>query len=124
MDSLACNYDPLVNFQVDELCCYPGLCNNRNIEDVCPQLKGNSFDFSLFPNPSADKVTLNVISGVQTKIEYNVYNYHGFKMIQELVPAAPLNYSNEIDLTNFNAGIYYMRVITDLGEQQKLFIKL
>ncbi len=124
MDTLACNYNPLANFQVDELCCYPGLCNNRNIEDVCPQLKGNSFDFSLFPNPASESVTLNVISGVQTSIEYFLYNYHGMVMQNEYIQSAPLNYSIGLELSNLNPGIYQVRVVTEIGEQNKLFVKL
>ncbi len=124
MDTLACNYNPLANFQDDELCCYPGLCNNRNIEDVCPQLKGNSFDFSLFPNPASESVTLNVISGVQTSIEYFLYNYHGMVMQNEYIQSAPLNYSIGLELSNLNPGIYQVRVVTEIGEQNKLFVKL
>ena len=124
MDTLACNYDPAVNLDVPALCCYPGWCSNRNIEEVCPQLKGNSFDFSVFPNPASESITLNVINGVSSDLTYTVYNSHGVVMIQNAVSNAPFNYSNEIDLTSISPGIYQMKVVTSLGEQHKLFVKL
>lgn len=123
-DTLACNYDPAANLNVPELCCYPGWCNNRNIEEVCPALKGNSFDFSVFPNPASERIMLNVISGVSSNLNYRIYNSYGVVMIENLVADAPLNYSNEIDLTTISPGIYQMKVITSLGEQHKLFVKL
>jgi hypothetical protein len=45
-------------------------------------------------------------------------------MAQQTVSEAPLNYSKEIDLSNFSPGIYSVNVITNIGEQHKLFIKL
>lgn len=124
MDTLACNYDPEVNLNIEVLCCYPGWCNNRNIEEVCPQLKGNSFDFSVYPNPTNGNITLNVINGVSSNLEYIVYNSYGVTMIQNSMVNAPLNYSSEIDMSGISPGIYQMKVLTDQGEQHKLFVKL
>jgi hypothetical protein len=124
MDTLACNFDPLVNMNVAALCCYPGWCSNRNIEEVCPQLKGNSFDFSLYPNPTAGNLNLNVITGVSSHVEYIIYNSYGVEMIRNSVANPPLNYSKEIDLSAISPGIYQLKVITSLGEQHKLFVKL
>ncbi len=124
MDTLACNYDPDVNLNVSELCCYPGWCNNRNIEEVCPQLKGNSFDFAVYPNPTNGNITLNVINGISSNLEYIVYNSYGVAMIQNPIANAPLNYINEIDLSGISPGIYQMKVLTSQGEQHKLFVKL
>jgi len=40
---MACNYDPNANFNIPELCCYPGLCGDRDIAVVCPQLSSEVF---------------------------------------------------------------------------------
>jgi len=124
LDTLACNYDPEANFNVEDLCCYPGWCSNRNIEEVCPKLKGYSSDFTTFPNPVQDAFTLNVISGTNTDIEYILYNYYGVVMRQKKINSAPLNYSETIDLSGIAQGIYHLRVITIHGEQQQLLVKI
>lgn len=124
MDSLACNYDVIANTPDLYNCCYPGFCNERDIEQVCPQLKGNSFDVNIFPNPATDGITLNVISGVQTNLEYWIYNYSGVLMSHELMANAPLNFSRYIPLVGFENGIYQMRVSGISGIENKLFVKL
>jgi hypothetical protein len=124
MDSLACNYDPAANYNMAELCCYPGWCGGRDIEEVCPTLKGNSFDFSLYPNPTNNNVTLNVVNGVSSNLSYTIFNSYGVTMKTYSLPQAPLNYSEEISLEEFVPGIYDVKVTTDQGEQHKLFVKL
>ena len=124
MDSLACNYDPTVNLHLTELCCYPGWCSNRNIEEVCPQLKGSSFDFTLYPNPTSGNVTLNVINGESSSLEYFLLNSYGVEMRHRTIPGAPLNFIEEIDLSGISPGIYQVKVITDHGFQHQLFVRL
>ncbi len=123
-DSLACNFDPTANTNVSELCCYPGWCNNRNLEEVCPQLKGNSFDFTVFPNPASDMMTLNVINGVTSDLTYIIYNSYGTILKQRTMSQAPLNFSDVIDLSDITPGMYSVKVMTDQGEQHKLFVRL
>ena len=124
MDNLACNYDPLANVNLSSSCCYPGWCNDRNIEEVCPQLKGNSFDFSVFPNPASDQLNLNVISGFETFIQYSIFNTYGNLQLENEVENAPLNFSSTIDISDLVAGIYQIKVTTSQGQQSKLFVKL
>ncbi len=124
MDELACNYNPQANLNLEEICCYPGACDNRDLEAVCPQLKGESFDLTVFPNPAEEEITINVISGVENNVSYRVINAYGVVMFENMVNNAPLNYVDVVSLEGFPSGIYYVKVYTLLGEQSQLFIKL
>ncbi|MFM7104813.1 MAG: T9SS type A sorting domain-containing protein [Flavobacteriales bacterium] len=123
-DTLACNYDAEANTPDLYNCCYPGFCNERDIEQVCPHLKGASFDVSIFPNPATDVITLSAVSGVASNLEYWIYNYSGVLISQELIVNAPLNYSKTISLAGYENGIYQMKVSGISGMENKLFVKL
>jgi hypothetical protein len=124
MDSLACNYNPQANVQVDLLCCYPGFCAGRDIEEVCPQLKGNTFDIEVYPNPAQDELVLQVLSGATSDVEYVVYNYYGVEMLRRSVAQAPLNYVERLDVSGFTQGVYQVKVTGIDGDRNKLFVKL
>lgn len=121
MDSLACNYDPGANFELEGLCCYPGFCAERDIEQVCPQLKGSSFDFRVFPNPADATTAIQVISGVTSDVRIDISDYNGISLYSEFVPQAPLNYSTQINMTAFPSGIYLVRV-TGINETQHVML--
>jgi len=63
LDTVACNYDPLANFNVSQLCCYgPDSCNGLDVTIVCPDVSVNEAAIGartvLFPNPAGDAVTV------------------------------------------------------------------
>jgi hypothetical protein len=124
MDTLACNYDPQANVNVDLLCCYPGFCANLDIEEVCPQLKGNTFDVDVYPNPTQNELVLQVLSGVTSDVEYVIYNYYGIEMASRSISQAPLNYVERLDVSAFNQGIYQVKVSGVDGDRYKIFVKL
>jgi hypothetical protein len=124
LDTLACNFNPEANTADLYNCCYPGFCNERDIEQVCPHLKGASFDVTVFPNPANDFITLNAISGVVSNIEYWIYNYSGVLLNHELIANAPLNYSKTISLAGYDNGVYQIKVSGISGMENKLFVKL
>lgn len=123
-DPLACNYDPTANLNLAELCCYPGACEGRDLEAVCPQLKGESFDLNVFPNPTENVISINVISGVPNALRYQVLNAYGTVISEMEVENPPLNYVTSVDLESYPSGIYYVKVFTDLGNQSEILIKL
>jgi hypothetical protein len=123
-DSLACNYDAAVNFHVENLCCYPGFCQERDIEEVCPQLKGETFDFKLFPNPVIEKTFVQVISGVSSDVLIQVVDYNGIEVFSDRIIQAPLNYSTQIDFTDKPSGIYLVRVTGVEGVKNAMLVKL
>jgi hypothetical protein len=123
-DSLACNYDPLANVNVESICCYPGFCQERDLEEVCPQLKGESFDFKLYPNPVVESTFVQVISGVTSDLAIEVTDYNGVVVFSEIVNQAPLNYSAQIDFSDKPTGIYLVRVTGVEGVKNGMLVKL
>ena len=126
MDSMACNYDPAVNINVEELCCYPGFCADRNIEEVCPSLMGNDFDVNLYPNPTSGDITMNLISGIACNWNYEVYNTYGSVKLSGSFTTtdSELNVVLPLDLSNIDLGMYRLKVSNGDLSKHKLFIKL
>ncbi len=124
LDPEACNYDANANFNVPVLCCYPGFCADRDIEKVCPTLKGESFDFDVFPNPTEGVLTVNVISGSDTFVDVEVYNNYGVSQLKSRVENAGLNLIESFSLVDLPTGLYHVSVTTRFGKQTKLVVKL
>lgn len=123
-DTLACNYDALANMNVDALCCYPGFCQERDLEEVCPHLKGPTFDFEVYPNPTNDLVYIRVISGESSNLDIEIFNYHGVRVFSNSLASAPLNYSVTVNTGDFNSGIYYVKVSGLNSVQTSMLVKL
>lgn len=123
-DSLACNYDPLANFNIENICCYPGFCQERDLEDVCPQLKGESFDFKIYPNPVIESTFVQVISGVTSDLIIEITDYNGVVLFSENVSQAALNYSTQIDFSDEPSGVYLVRVTGVEGVKNGMLVKL
>jgi hypothetical protein len=123
-DSLACNYDPAVNVNVQALCCYPGSCAGRNIEEVCPSLMGNDFDIMAYPNPTESNISLNIISGIDGTWNYEIYNSYGSNMRSGTITSSDLNVIVPLEISDLVPGIYQMKVSNGGMSKHKLFIKL
>lgn len=68
-DTVACNFDPLANFNVSALCCYgPDSCNGLDFSIVCPDVGLNELvDDSgvvLYPNPVRDRLFVDIPLGL------------------------------------------------------------
>jgi hypothetical protein len=124
MDSLACNYDPLANLNVQELCCFPGSCLGRNIEEVCPSFMGNDFDILVYPNPTESNISLNIISGIDGTWNYEIYNSYGSNMTSGSITSSDLNVIVPLEISDLVPGIYEMKVSNGGMSKHKLFIKL
>jgi hypothetical protein len=124
-DTLACNYDSQANLNVSSLCCYPGACAGRNIEEVCPSLMGNDFDVNVYPNPTSDDMTMNIISGTTNgNWSYQVYNTYGSVKLSGLFTTTDLNVVLPLELSNLDPGMYQLKVSNGELSKHKLFIKL
>ncbi len=124
-DTLACNYDSQANLNIPSLCCYPGACAGRNIEEVCPSLMGNDFDVNVYPNPTSDDMTVNIISGVaNSNWSYEVYNTYGSVKLSGIFNTTDLNVVMPLDLSNLDPGMYQLKVSNGELSKHKLFIKL
>jgi hypothetical protein len=87
-------------------------------------LKGESFDFDIFPNPAENQLSVNVISGAATFTEIEVFNSYGVSKFFDRADNPGLNSIQTVDLQEFSSGLYYVSVTTLFGKQTKLFVKL
>ncbi len=111
MDSMACNFDAQANFNVQGLCCYPGLCNGRDIAEVCPVLLGESFEMDVYPNPSNDDFTMNIYSGMADQsIQYELFTAYGLSVLQKSLPAAEKVIGETLEVTHLENGLYHLKV--------------
>ena len=123
MDSMACNYDPEVNLNIENLCCYPGKCNNRDIAVVCPELRGDSFEFLLHPNPVNGTLYLDVYSGFLAPITYTIFNTFGVKIIEKTLDPALSITGEAIETSTLDNGLYHIQVEVGNIFLTQLFIK-
>lgn len=124
MDVFACNYDSSANYDVPALCCYPGFCQDRDLEEVCPHIKGESFDIEVFPNPAEQYVTLQIISGVESDTEIDITNYNGVSLYSDRLSSPALNFSKRIDVASWAPGVYHVRVKAINKVQHSILVKL
>jgi hypothetical protein len=124
MDVYACNYDSSANLDVPALCCYPGFCQDRDLEEVCPHIKGESFDIDVFPNPAEQYATLQIISGVESDTEIDITNYNGISLYSERLSSPALNFSKRIDVSSWAPGVYHVRVKAINKVQHSILVKL
>ena len=123
MDTMACNFDPSSNFMIKKLCCYPGMCNERDISIVCPEERGNSSEFKIHPNPTENNIFLNVVSGESNEINYTIYNSFGVVVLSKNLGEHLRIVNEEIDLSSLNEGIYHIRLSSGNQSDSKTFIK-
>jgi hypothetical protein len=123
MDSTACNYDPEVNISIEILCCFPGKCNNRDIAVVCPQLRGDDFEFLVHPNPVNELLYLDVYSGMLLPITYSIYNAFGIKILEKTLDPALVITGEVIETSNMGNGLYHIKVEIGNIVSTQLFVK-
>lgn len=118
-DTAACNYDSRVNFNVPQLCCYPGLCADRDIKVLCPAYNRDLSAFFIFPNPAKDRISLRNYTSSDIAVSYSVSNLSGI----EVVPLTKLGNQDgwkdwELELSGLEKGAYF--VTLKAGELSKV----
>ncbi len=122
MDTLACNYDPSANFNIQSLCCYPGRCNDRDISLVCPGITSET-GFRLFPNPAVDIVNLEISAGVNQEVKYTIYDSFGTVVEDRDLGIRSGTITQVVDVSSYQVGLYLVRVYTGGSVQSKTFMK-
>ena len=124
MDPNACNYDPNANYNVQSLCCYPGMCADRDISLVCPNL-GVEYrtKIKLYPNPAHDEIKLEAELKDNAVTKFVVYNSFGNIELERNLGLSSGVINHNIDLSNLTPGIYLIRFYTDNSVVSDTFIK-
>ncbi|MBQ8760204.1 MAG: T9SS type A sorting domain-containing protein [Bacteroidales bacterium] len=93
-------------------------------ETVAFELIGVSIEehetsLSIYPNPAKDNLVINTDMNIK---EINIYNVVGINVYQQSSTSVD-NCPMTIDISSYNAGVYFIKVNTDKGEFIKQFIK-
>ncbi len=122
-DTMACNFDPKANFMIHNLCCYPGACSDRDIAEVCPSLKGEAFEFEIFPNPASSDIFVKGIVGNTSTVQFVLYDAYGVEVYQQILPVSDRKFSEQINITTLVNGLYIARIISNETATSQLFMK-
>ncbi len=124
MDPNACNYDPNANYNVQDLCCYPGLCADRDISLVCPDLgNSNKSMIKLYPNPANEQVVVEAELADNSEAKYIVYNSFGNVEFENDLGRVSGLIKQSINISGLAPGIYLVRVYTSNSVVSNTFIK-
>ena len=110
MDSLACNYNPYANFNVQDICCYVGYCNDLDISVICPNLRPrgeiSQEQIKIFPNPVMDELSIGVDFVLNNDIVYTIFDMYG-KTIKEGVMK---DQNRIIDVKDLSPGYFTLQL--------------
>lgn len=107
MDTLACNYDPVANFNIPQLCCYPGWCNDRNLMEVCPGILAGRFGIhQLFPNPVHDVMTVYAGPSPLHDLQCTLVDAIGKNAMNLTIKASPELVEIPFNVSSLQQGIY------------------
>ena len=92
-------------------------------EEACTKTLGesiaeNTSSFNIFPNPATDNLSIEANEEIT---EVNIYNIIGVNVYNE--QCTMNNLQLDINISDFNSGVYFVKVKTANGETVKRFIK-
>jgi len=131
-DTMACNYDPMANFNLPSLCCYIGHCADRDISLVCPVLKSYSpaIKFDIYPNPAQTIVNILINTdnpfasqSLPPDTKYAVYNSLGELLNEKNLGVVSAEIIETIDISGYSNGLYFFRLTNGENYSCKYFIK-
>lgn len=84
----------------------------------------NNPGLSIYPNPTNDIFTLSVdrLNGGE-KFTFMVYTSYGKEVYRQVVTAKSNTYERVIDLSDFTAAIYFVKVETEKGTTTMKVVK-
>lgn len=82
---------------------------------ILPQAQESAFSINISPNPTPDLLNIKLLTPSLQELYVSLINSQG----QVLLPNQKLSaLSNEIDLSQFSSGIYFLKVTDQLGDDQ------
>jgi len=70
----------------------------------------NNISIEIIPNPTNGVFTYSISSTDNSKVEISIINQQGQVLFNQKLPYNPDIYSNQIDMTYFDRGTYFLRV--------------
>jgi len=71
--------------------------------------------FDIYPNPNTGQFTLNIDLQEETTLSLKLYHFTGQLLLSEEVGRIIGNYSQQVDLSTYAKGIYYVQIMTGEG---------
>lgn len=121
-DTKACNYNPDANYNVVYMCCYPGKCYDRDISLACPS-EETVLRLDTYPNPATSNIRIQASPVVEKATRYTIYNYYGRIVLEKNLGIVNGEISDNLDLSNFEPGIYVVRLVAGDAADSRIFIK-
>ena len=121
-DTLACNYDPHANYNIQYLCCYPGNCANRDISLVCPSISGDG-GLQVYPNPASTQISLQFSFGNNNETKYTIFDSYGTAVLEKDLGIRSGSTIEQIDISGFHSGIYFVRLFIGSTMESTTFMK-
>jgi hypothetical protein len=127
MDPMACNYDANANFNIQEMCCYIGLCNDLDMSILCPELKIEDVlltenSLQIYPNPTQASATIKGNFSKGEKYQLEIFDFAG-KRIKSISYTNLNTGTTSVDLSGFPNGIYNLRFVSSQNVQTGRVIK-
>lgn len=122
MDTLACNYDPNANFHLQSLCCYPGMCNNRDISLVCPGISSDAV-LQLYPNPAGADINVQFTAPENSVTRISVFDAYGTLVLNRELGIRSGVVAEQLEIADLQPGFYMIKVFTGNNVQSKSFMK-
>lgn len=96
--------------------------NARLITALFDDYFGNSV--FVYPNPTSDKVSLDFTNNYKGEVRLKIYNVNGSVFLNDLVTKTSNDFVKEINVSNYNRGIYFVELqFDDKKEIRKLIIE-
>jgi len=124
-DTMACNYDPAANTNVPSLCCYPGLCNDRDLAILCPSLvpEKTRVNVIIFPNPVQDNISIQFSDSHNQECKYVIYDSFGRVLIEKEMGIVSGSATDRADVSGLKPGMYMLRLFAGDVLENKMFMK-
>lgn len=124
MDTLACNYDSQANFSIPSLCCYPGLCNDRNLIVVCPEISNGRFGImETVPNPASESVSFSIFMNADKSGTLKIFDVFGKLIYKEVITGSSAVQNRKVNLNEFANGVYIVHLLSGDDISSTRFIK-
>ncbi len=114
MDPMACNFDPNANFNIQELCCYIGNCNDLDISVLCPNLGFDeiaSNTLRIYPNPTESVITAKTYFAQGIPYHVVIIDFAG-RLMKSIYYTNLNSGTASIDLSSLTNGLYHVRFIS------------
>ena len=87
------------------------ICTSVGIKEKIVSKK----EIIVYPNPNTGQFTLEIDLHAETRLNIKLYNFTGQLIHSEVIANVTGNYTQQIDLSRYAKGIYYVQIITDRG---------